>query len=409
MSYVLQLQVKTNAELTVWRSSRLLKNCHCERFSAKQSFKIEGLLRQKTPRNDDSVVFQHLAKRWLPLALVVLLSHNPAVAQQNEPQLFEVSASKYQMGTQVKFKALHTDILACKKAFFYAFEEINRIENLLSYSRDGSEIAAINRAAGVAPVKVSQETFAIIQRSANYAAQFNGIFDISIGPITTLWGFSDEKEITIPPQQELTAKLKLVDYRRIVLKQADTTVFLQTKGMRLDLGGIAKGYAIDRAAAVLKAKGVTHFFVDAGGDIYAAGYKFGEQNWTVGIQHPRQPDSLLATFEGHDLSVATSGDYERYKIIDGQRYHHIIDPRTGFPATLTQSVTVFANTAEEADAWATYLFIIGTQNFEHTPTPPEIKACFVEASGRIKYDPSLVTDFHLHFLTDVACSELTRN
>lgn len=351
-----------------------------------------------------------LSKRVLLLAFLLLLRH-AAMAQTAEAPLFEVTAAKDMLGTHIEFKALHPDILECKKAFYAAFQEINRLEDLLSYNREPSEVAAINRAAGVTPVKVSPETFALIQRAVNYAQLAHGIFDISIGPVTTLWGFNDEeeKDIHVPAPQVLAERLKLVDYRRIALNPADTTVFLQARGMRLDLGGIGKGYAIDRAVAVLKARGLTHLFIDAGGDISAVGYKLGEQNWTVGIQHPRQSNELLATFAGHDLCVATSGDYERFKIIEGQRYHHIIDPRTGYPGTRSQSVTVFANSAEEADVWATYLFIIGAQDFEHMSVPPEIKACFVEASGEIKYDPALVTDFHLQSLTPAPFLALSRH
>lgn len=351
------------------------------------------------------------SKKWCTLALILLLDWHSATGRQNAAQLFEVSATKYMLGTKIDFKAMHSDILECKKAFFYAYQEIQRIEDLFSSNKDSSEISAINRSAGVAPVQVSQEVFALLQRAVNYAARFNGIFDVSIGPVTTLWGFNDDNvEIAIPSPQNLAEKLKLVDYHRIIFNQADTTVFLKTRGMRLDVGGIAKGYAIDRAAIKLKSKGITHFLINAGGDIHAAGYKLDEQNWVVGIQHPRQPNELLATFEGHDLSVATSGDYERYKIIDGRRYHHIIDPRTGFSGTLCQSVTVFANSAEEADAWATYLFILGAQNFESVSArPAEIKVCFVEATGDIQYDASLNADYNLHFLTDEPRAKLVHN
>lgn len=358
--------------------------------------------------NWESMVW--LSKRYfLPALALVVFWSQAALAQPGTPPLFEVSASKYMLGTRIELKALYPDILACKKAFYDAFQETNRIEDLLSYRREHSEISAINRAAGVTPVRVSYETFALIQRASNYSAQTEGLFDISIGPVTTLWGFNDDVEITIPPSQLLAERLKLVDYRRIILNPADTTVFLKTKGMRLDLGGIGKGYAVDRIVAVLKAKGLIHFFVDAGGDIYAAGYKLDNQEWTVGIQHPRQPNELLATFEGHDLAVATSGDYERYKIIDGQRYHHIIDPRTGFPASMSQSVTVFANSVEEAVVWGKYVFIIGAQNYAQQTSLPAIKACIVEASGAVQCDSSLVTDYHLHSLTNTAFSQLQRN
>jgi len=330
-----------------------------------------------------------------------LLAALPLFAQKKADQLYEVSATKYMLGTQIDLKAMHPDILGCKKAFYDAYQEIARIEALLSSHIASSEVTKINKMAGVKPVKVSYETFAIISRSVQYSKKFKGIFDASIGPVTTLWGFSDDKkDITLPKRSVLEADLKLVDYRRVALSKADTTVFLERKGMRLDLGGIAKGYAIDRAAYILKNKGIQHFLINAGGDIYACGYKYGEKKWLVGIQHPRRQADLLATFEVHDMAVATSGDYERYKIIDGKRYHHIIDPRTGFPATLDQSVTVFANSAEEADAWATYLFIIGYENEQKSALKPELGTVFVDASGNVEYDHSLEDAFNLRFVGD---------
>ena len=330
-----------------------------------------------------------------------------AVAQPGD-QFFEVSATKYMLGTKVEFKAMAPDILAAKKAFYYAYREIERVEGLLSSHRDSSEISAINLNAGVAPVKVSWETLAIVERAQEYAARFDGLFDVTIGAVTTLWGFNDDRDIAIPRHADLAAARHLVDYHLLRFSEVDTTVFLTGKGMRIDLGGIAKGYAIDRAVATLKAHGLTRFLVNAGGDIYAAGLKAEDEMWRVGIQHPRKPGELLATFQTQDMAVATSGDYERYKIIDGHRYHHIIDPRTGFPGTLNQSVSVFTSSAEKADVWATYLFILGAHDFRRMPSPPGIEVCFVQSSGAAVYDSSLVKNVHLQFIDGVTYSKLTR-
>ncbi len=304
------------------------------------------------------------------------------------------------LGTKIDLKAMHPDILECKKAFFYAYREIERVDGLLSSHKENSEIAAINRLSGAAPAKVSFETFAIIRRAVDYSARFGGIFDPSIGSVTTLWGFNDEEaDIAIPEPHELARAVALVNYRDVRLNAADTTVFLARKGMRLDLGGIAKGYAIDRAAHVLDARGLTRFLINAGGDIFARGAKLEGEKWLVGIQHPRKPNELLATFRVRDMAVATSGDYERFKIIDGTRYHHIMDPRSGFPAGLNQSVTVFAGSAEEADALATYLFVLGVQKMQETPVAKDIPACFVLASGSIQYAAPLKKQYELTFLS----------
>ncbi|MFQ5708818.1 MAG: FAD:protein FMN transferase [bacterium] len=340
------------------------------------------------------------------VVLVLLLVSGGLTAQTREGQLYEVSGTKYLLGTQIELKAMHPRVLECKKAFYDGFQEIARIENLLSSHKKSSEIAAINRQAGIAPVKVSDETFAIIKRSIAYSAKFGGMFDVSIGPITELWGFNSDKKIAIPDKTTLNSLLDLVGYENVQMDAQETTVLLPKNGMRLDLGGIAKGYAIDRCAKILKQEGVRHFLVNAGGDIYASGYKFGHEKWLVGVQHPRKPQELLATFEINDYAVATSGDYERYAIINGQRYHHIINPKTGFPSKQCQSVTVFAASAEQADAWATYLFVIGWRRHRSRSNADTIESLIVDGSGNVHYDPALERTYKLALVDDLNLSEI---
>ncbi|MFQ5824685.1 MAG: FAD:protein FMN transferase [bacterium] len=328
---------------------------------------------------------------------LLFLSQGYLYAQTAEP-LFEVSATKYLLGTEVDIAAVHSNINVCKKALYYAFQEIERIENLLSCHLKDSEISKINNKASIEPVKVSNETFSIIKKSIAYSKKFDGLFDISIGPITELWGFNDDMKITIPQKEKLISLLKLIDYKNIILNNKDTTVLFGAKGMKLDLGGIAKGYAIDRAVDVLKQKGIKHFLINAGGDIYAAGVKSKNKKWAIGVKHPRKPHTLLAKFELSDFAVATSGDYERYADIDGIRYHHIINPKTGYPSNLCQSVTVLASTAEEADVWATYLFIMGYNNYMNSVADSTVASIIIDSSGNINYDNSLERDFMLTFI-----------
>ncbi|MFQ5772470.1 MAG: FAD:protein FMN transferase, partial [bacterium] len=186
-------------------------------------------------------------KMFKRILIFLFVTQSYLHAQTEEEHLFQVSASKNLLGTQVAIVAVHPSIKDCKKALYFAFQEIERIENLLSSHKEASEISKINKKAGISPVKVSTETYSIIKRALAYSKQFDGIFDISIGPISELWGFNDDdQEITIPKKEELNALLRLVNYRNIVLSEQDTAVLLNTKGMKLDLGGIAKGYAIDR-------------------------------------------------------------------------------------------------------------------------------------------------------------------
>lgn len=310
----------------------------------------------------------------------------PAAAQPT-PTLYEVSVSKYLMGTRVEATVRHTDISASKEALYRAFREMERVEGVLSEHRKESEISKINQAAGLRPVKVSRETFEIVQRAKSYAERLEGLFDVSIGPLSTLWGFSGDQEITLPSESQIATLRTLVDFRKITLSEADTTVFLAEQGMKLDLGGIAKGYAIDRAVSVLKQEGIRHFLLNAGGDIYAAGKKDEAHDWRIGVRHPRDPNGLIARFDLSDEAVATSGDYQRYAILDGHRYHHILDPRTGYPAMHCQSVTVLAATAEEADVLATYLFVRGAEKLGETVLPG-IPYLIIDADGKVHQSAS---------------------
>jgi len=300
-------------------------------------------------------------KIFLCLFLLLTGSLRAEPAADSSGAEFEVKVSKILMGTVVETTARYPDVTYCKKALFYAYREMERVENLLSYQKTESEISRINDAAGTAPQPVSAETFAILQRAVKYADNLQGLFDITIGPVTSLWGFSSPEGGHLPGSEEIARHLQEVNYHDLVLNEGDTTAFLKNKGMMLDLGGIAKGYAIDRGSAKLKEYGVINFILNAGGDMYVSGQKDEKTPWTVGVKDPRNGQELIARFNLKDEAVATSGDYERFIIINGKRYHHIIDPRTGYPASLTESATTFAATAEEADVLATYLFIIGAQ------------------------------------------------
>ena len=281
----------------------------------------------------------------------------PHTARAADP-LYEVTVSKFLMGTSVETTARHPDINACRKGLQLAYQEMERVESLLSYHRPTSDVALINASAGLSPVRVSQETFDIDGRARAYAERLDGLFDVSVGALSERWGFSGNTSATVPSPEEIADLLSVTGFRKIVLNPVDTTVFLEATGMKIDLGGIAKGYAIDQGVAVLKGNGIDHFFLNAGGDIHVAGEKARDRPWRVGIRHPRNPEELITSFNLQDHAVATSGDYERFKIIDGQRYHHVLDPRSGYPGPLCQSVTVLAPTAEEADVLAMYLFLV---------------------------------------------------
>lgn len=331
------------------------------------------------------------------LLLIILFLCTNLLAAQDDSTMYKVSVTKYLMGTTVETTARCTDINYCKKALLAAYVEMQRVEDLLSCEKDSSEISKINRGAGINPVKVSYETLEMLKRSDLYSKKFNGLFDVTIGPLSNLWGFSADMEIVLPPNSTIKKLQKLVNYKDIVINEHDTTVFLKHRGMSLDLGGIAKGYAIDRGAAVLKNMDITNFILNAGGDIYVSGTKDKETPWKVGIKHPRNTNDLIAEFDLKNYAVATSGDYERFKIINGKRYHHILDPRTGYSGTLSESTTILAPTAEEADATATYIFLLGWQK---TLSEKDINypLLIVSSDGTIHYNQVFAIKYNLELI-----------
>ncbi len=319
------------------------------------------------------------------------------LSAQTDTTMYKVSVTKYLMGTTVETTARSKDVNECKSALMAAYSEMQRIENLLSCEKDSSEISEINREAGIRPVKVSDETLEMLKRAKAYCEKYYGVFDVTIGPLSNLWGFSSDREIILPEKKTISELRKLVDYRDLLINEKDTTVFLKKKGMSIDLGGIAKGYAIDRGSAVLKDMGITNFILNAGGDIYVSGTKDKDTLWKIGIKHPRNTNDLIAEFDLKDYAVATSGDYERFKIINGVRYHHILNPATGYPGKLSESSTILAPTAEEADATATYVFLLGWKKTLEDKTL-NYPLLIVASDGSVHYNLAFEKNYNLELV-----------
>jgi thiamine biosynthesis lipoprotein len=243
------------------------------------------------------------------------------------------------------------------------FKEIKRLDLEMTTWKPDSEISKINTASGDHPVKVSDETIQVIDRALDVSRRSDGVFDITVQAFHGLWKFDEDMDGSLPDPAEVQKRLALVGWKDIVVDHAKKTVFLRRKGMAITLGGIAKGYAVDKCVALVKAAGFTDFMVQAGGDMYVAGSK-GNEPWMVGIRDPRTPDSspdLFALAPIRDHSFSTSGDYERGFVKNGIRYHHILDPHTGQPAHASRSVTIRAKDAFTADAWSKVMFIDGWQ------------------------------------------------
>ncbi|MFI5144914.1 MAG: FAD:protein FMN transferase [Ignavibacteria bacterium] len=323
--------------------------------------------------------------------LLILFLSISCIHSQNV--LYEVSATKFLMGTKFDIVALSPSVDSCRRVMYYALKEVERIENLMSSYKASSEISEINSHAGEHPVKVSFETYSIIRRSIEYSKKYDGLFDISIGPVSELWGLNTDHPVSkVPEKYVIDSLLKFVDYRNIVLNENDTTVFLPYPRMNLDLGGIAKGYAVDRASKILHDRGIDNYMVNGGGDLYVSGLKQDSSRWVIGIEHPRDKNKVIGTVELTNFALGTSGDYERYVIIGGKRYHHIFDPRTGYPAPLSQSASALAPTTEEAVILSKYLFIIGTEKYREYLKTSGVRGIVVDSAGNVFYDDRLLTE-----------------
>jgi thiamine biosynthesis lipoprotein len=262
------------------------------------------------------------------------------------------------MGTVVEITLVAEEQDTAQKAALQAFQEIRRIEYLMSPWIESSDINRINRSAGDDGVKVSPETMEVLKMAQEVSKLSEGGFDITVGPLVQLW--RKAREGGKPPEmEEVKETLNLVNFRNLKTHYGGK-VSLKKKGMTIDLGGIAKGYAVDRAFELLKGLGYRSFLVNAGGDLRVEGSK-PEGPWSIGIQHPRDPEKMMARISISNTAVATSGDYETFFIHQGKRYHHILNPRNGFPAEGCQSVTVLHNEGATADALATAIFVLGPE------------------------------------------------
>lgn len=242
-----------------------------------------------------------------------------------------------------------------------AVAEVQRIETLLTTFNDNSQTNRINTAAGIAPVQVDEEVFNLVERSIRISNITDGAFDISYGSIDkSLWNF-DRSMTALPAIEKARSMVRLINYRNILLNKKEHSVFLKEPGMRIGFGGIGKGYAADRAAALLQQAGIASGLVNASGDIKAWGRQADGGEWKVGISHPDDPSGAFSYLSLNNNAIATSGNYEKFVLINGRKYSHTINPKTGMPVTGIKSVTIIAPGAELADAMATPVTIMGVQ------------------------------------------------
>jgi thiamine biosynthesis lipoprotein len=320
------------------------------------------------------------------IGLTVLLAGCLPEAEGGIGEPLQLSETRRLMATEVRIEVVTADAGRGRRAMAAAFEEIDRLEQVLSAWSETSQISAVNRAAGAYPVLVSPELFTVVAEATRISELTAGAFDITFAGCGHLWSVREQR---IPKDGEISACLARVGHGKLQLDPQQTSLFLPQARMRLGLDGIGKGYRVDRAAAVLEEWGITDYVVDGGGDLRVAGRGLAGP-WSVDIAHPREPARSLAEVLLDRGAVATSGDYQWFFERNGVRYHHILDPRSGRPARRSVAVTVLAPTAMEADALATGLFVLGPEEgLSLVERQPGVEALFI--------DPALTAHFSSGF------------
>ncbi|HUS58538.1 MAG TPA: FAD:protein FMN transferase [Planctomycetota bacterium] len=319
----------------------------------------------------------------LPLVMILAgCAHEPQEVS-DKPGRYE--STREMMGTYVTIVLWADGDAHARRAGDAAFEQIARIERSMSDYDADSELSKINREAFERDVQVSDAMLDVLKMSLEYAELSNGAFDVTIRPLKVLWKQAGEKN-ALPDAAAIAAARESVGSGKIGLDARAKTVRFLKPSMQLDLGGIAKGYAVDQAIAELRRQGIAAALVNAGGDIATMGAPPEAEYWKVGIQHPGKRDEMLPeVLKLSDAAVATSGDYERFVQVAGKRYSHIVDPVTGWPVGHVSSVTVIAPSATQADALATALSVLGPRKgIELAGRLPNIEAMFIIAADGAK-------------------------
>ena len=265
------------------------------------------------------------------------------------------------MGNRFEISAVSEDETWAQARIDEAIAEIQRIEALFTTFNDNSQTNRINANAGISPVKVDREVFELVKRSLRISEVTQGAFDITYGSIDkSLWNF-DTQMTALPDPKTTRQMVRLINYRNVILDEAEGSVFLKEKGMRIGFGGIGKGYAAEMAKRLMIQRGVENGIVNASGDLTTWGAQPNGEPWTIGIAHPDAKEQPFSYFNISNISVATSGNYEKYVMIGGKKYSHTIDPKTGLPVSGIKSVTIICPNAEIADAMATPVTVMGVR------------------------------------------------
>jgi thiamine biosynthesis lipoprotein len=297
-----------------------------------------------------------------------------------------ITRSEAIMGTRCAVELWSEDPAKGEAAISSVFDDMKRIDRLMSTWKEDTEISRVNREGGKHAVKISEELFRLLQVSVHYSELTHGAFDITYASVGYLYDF---KRGIHPDQKAIDAALPGINYRHMVLDPKKFTVYFTRPGMRIDLGGIAKGYSVDRGIEILQKQGITRAMVNAGGDTRIIGDRFGKP-WMVGVKHPDEEGKVFLRIPITDAAFSTSGDYERYFDEDGKRYHHIIDPKTGDSARKCRSVTIISDTATRTDALTKSVFVMGPEEgIKFIDTLPDVDAVAVAPDGKMFYSQRL--------------------
>ncbi len=297
------------------------------------------------------------------------------------------SRSEGIMGTNIDAQLWHTDEAAAEEALDAVIGEMHRINALMSTWQEDTQLAAVNREAAEHPVSVSRELFTLVDRALEFSALTRGAFDITYASVGYLY---DYRKGIKPEADAVEAALQAVDYRFVEMEAATHSIRFAREGVRIDLGGIAKGYAVERAIAMLRERGIEHAIVTAGGDSRILGDRRGRP-WTVGIRNPRTDGDVVTRLPLADEAISTSGDYERFFEVDGVRHHHILRPGTGESPREVMSVTVIGPDATTTDALSTGVFVLGVQQgLALIDSLGPYETVIIDAQGRMHYSSGLM-------------------
>ena len=316
-----------------------------------------------------------------------LVPHAPKVEAKKPLQSF--SRTLKLMGSRFDITVIAQNASEANAYIDMAVEEIQRIERIISSWDKHSQTSAINNNAGIKAIAVDEELFDLIERALGLSKMTDGAFDITFASMDRIWTF-DGSMTAMPASDIVSEAIDKIGFNNVELNREAQSVFLKKKGMKIGFGAIGKGYAADKARELLQANGVVGGIINASGDMNTWGTQADGKPWSIGITNPLNKEKVFATFPLDNTAVATSGDYEKYAVIDGKRYAHIIDPRTGYPASGIISATVFAPKAELADAFATTLFVMGIEaGIDRIDQIPNVECILVDDNGKLHTSKNL--------------------